>query len=107
MPAVNATAGAASNHRKQIANPVYRPKAGKSLRRLVAKKPSEWGPAPKPPGFYAFPPEWILKRSGYAAPLFRLLSRRSGYVPVEPYPPPSYLHITPVRDIYDCGNILR
>src|SRR4051794_41606250 len=47
------------------------------------------GAAPKPPEFYALSPEWIPSGSGLRPPPgpFRPLSRRSGCVPAEPYPP--------------------
>ena len=48
--------------------------------------------APKPPKFFALPPEWVVfgERAAPAPGPFRPLSRRSGCVPAVPYPPLRY-----------------
>ena len=44
--------------------------------------------APRPPGFIAFGPECAGRGSGLHRPTsFRRLTRRSGRIPAEPYPP--------------------
>jgi hypothetical protein len=50
---------------------------------------------PKPLGFTAFPPEWLVCLGRLAPPrhvacvtAFRPLGRRSGRIPALPYPPP-------------------
>jgi hypothetical protein len=45
-------------------------------------------PVPKPLGFTAFPPEWLLLGRPGAAPPFRPLGQRWGRIPALPYPPP-------------------
>src|SRR5688572_7046646 len=47
-----------------------------------------WGRCPHTPGIYRFTARMTALRGGrYRLGLFRLLSRRSGCVPAEPYPP--------------------
>jgi hypothetical protein len=56
----------------------------------ASRHPSLLGALPSnPPEFYALSPKWVASGSGLR-PLpgpFRPLSRRSGCVPAEPYPP--------------------
>ena len=60
------------------------------MKRRAGPTAGRWGRCPQTPGFTAWPPKWQREKhqGGRSRPVpLRLLSRRSGCVPAEPYPP--------------------
>ena len=58
--------------------------------RLLGNRIFTGGLRPRAPGIYRFPARMAGFGGGQSRPPFRLLSRRSGCVPAEPYPPLRY-----------------